>query len=76
MNVHVTPTLPMLINGQLVASNKTFDVMNPSTGAPFTQCPDATKEQFEEAVAAAKVAFKTWGKTSWAERRTLVEQLG
>jgi len=76
MNVHVKPTLPMLINGQLVASNKTFDVTNPSTGTTFTQCPDCTKEQFEDAVAAAKSAFTTWGKTSYEERKDLLEQLG
>ncbi len=75
MNVHVKPTLPILIGGKLVASNTTFDVEDPATGAPFTQCPDATREQLNEAVAAAKRAFPAWSATSYAERKALLEQL-
>jgi len=76
MNVHVKPALPMLIDGKLVSSNKTFDVDDPATGKPFTQCPDATREQLEEAVAAAKRAFPAWAAAPYAERKALLEKLG
>jgi len=69
MNVHVTPTLPMLIDGKLVSSNKTYDVENPSTGEPFTQCPDCSREQLDEAVAAANRAFPGWSQTSYEDRK-------
>jgi len=66
----------MLIDGKLVSSNKTFDVDDPATGKPFTQCPDATREQLEEAVAAAKRAFPAWAAAPYAERKALLEKLG
>jgi len=69
MNVHVTPTLPMLIDGKLVSSNQTYDVENPATGEPFTQCPDCSKEQLDEAVAAANRAFPGWSQTSYEDRK-------
>ncbi len=76
MNVHVTPTLPMLIDGKLVSSNKTYDVENPATGEPFTQCPDCSKEQLDEAVAAANRAFTGWSQTSYQDRKKALVALG
>ena len=76
MNIHVTPTLPMLIDGKLVSSNKTYDVENPATGEPFTQCPDCTREQLDEAVAAANRAFPGWSQTSHEDRKKALEALG
>ncbi len=34
-----------LIDGELVASPLSFEVINPATGAAFARCPDATREQ-------------------------------
>lgn len=62
----------MLINGSIVSSDKLFDVMNPATEEVLGQCPDCSKEQMDEAVAAAKEAFKTWKKTSHEERKAVV----
>jgi acyl-CoA reductase-like NAD-dependent aldehyde dehydrogenase len=36
-------TFAHLIDGELVAGRRHFDVVNPATGAPFAQCPDATR---------------------------------
>jgi acyl-CoA reductase-like NAD-dependent aldehyde dehydrogenase len=58
-----------LIDGCLETGGKSFDVINPSTGAAFARCPDASRDQFERAVGAARRAFPGWSKTSFKERR-------
>lgn len=58
-----------LIDGRLQASEYRFDVINPSNGKSFARCPDASKEQFEQAVAAARRAFPFWSQKSFDERR-------
>ena len=64
-----------LIDGKLESSIKTFDVVNPSTEQVFAHCPDASKEQLDEAVAAARRAFLSWQLTSFEERNNKIEQL-
>jgi acyl-CoA reductase-like NAD-dependent aldehyde dehydrogenase len=58
------------IAGQLVEAPDSFAVMNPATGAALAQAPAATGEQLDEAVAAAKTAFKSWSVLSYDERQT------
>lgn len=43
--------------------------INPATAEPNPEVPLATQEDLEKAVQAARAAFKTWSKTSFAERR-------
>jgi acyl-CoA reductase-like NAD-dependent aldehyde dehydrogenase len=63
----------LLIDGKLVAGAHDSDVVDPSTGQPFAQCPRASSEQLDEAVAAAKRAFPAWAARPEQERRdTLV----
>ncbi|MGI9316307.1 MAG: aldehyde dehydrogenase family protein, partial [bacterium] len=64
-----------LINGELVSSEGTFDVINPSTEEVFARCPDASKDQLDEAVAAARKAFVSWRTTTYEERAAMIEQL-
>lgn len=66
----------MTINGKAAASAGTIDVINPATGEAFAKAPDATKEQLDEAVAAARAAFKTWRNVPIAERQALVKKAG
>ena len=40
-----------------MTAKKSFDVINPATGEPFAKCYDASKEQLDDAVAAAAAAF-------------------
>jgi acyl-CoA reductase-like NAD-dependent aldehyde dehydrogenase len=47
----------------LVGSPRTFSSVNPATGKVLGEAPDATAEQVESAIAAARRAFDT---TSWA----------
>jgi len=62
-----------LINGKLVGSENSIEVINPATGA--VRCPDARLEQLDEAVAAARHAFLSWRETSYADRAALLRQL-
>lgn len=58
----------MSIDGELVGANKTIDVFNPANGEVVALAPDASEEQVNTAVAAAKKAQKGWGALSWDER--------
>ena len=58
-----------LIDGRLETGEASFDVLNPSTGLVLARCPDASRAQFERAVAAARRAFPAWSKTTFEERR-------
>ena len=50
----------LIINGKKVFSNNTFSVLNPANEEVVAECPIASKEQLNEAVSAAAIAFKTW----------------
>ena len=44
------------------------DITNPSNGEVIAQCPLSTAAETDRAIAAAALAFKTWGKTPVARR--------
>ncbi len=71
-----TSSYRMLIDGTLVDSAATIDVINPANGTPFATAPDCTSEQLDAAVAAAKAAFPKWRATPIAERQALVSRAG
>ena len=66
----------MLINGELVDSDNSFDVINPATAASFAAAPDATRVQLDQAVAAANAAFPAWAALDMDERRKCLRALG
>lgn len=49
-----------IINGRPVTSEQTAPVYNPATGEVIAQVPVATKEQLDQALAAARTAFPAW----------------
>lgn len=65
----------MLIGGKLVDGDMTMDVINPATEEVLAVCPRGSERQMNEAVAAAKEAFKTWRKVPIADRRAMVLKL-
>lgn len=67
-------TYAMTINGQDVNSAKHIDVINPATGAVFETAPDCSKEQLDDAVAAATEAFKTWKNTPVEDRQAAIQK--
>ncbi|MGW0570306.1 aldehyde dehydrogenase family protein [Streptomyces tauricus] len=52
-----------------MAGASTFTVLNPATGQVVADAPDCTREQLDEAVAAARDAFPNWAALDVAERR-------
>lgn len=59
-----------LINGEFVdsATQTWIDLTNPATQEVIAQVPQTTQEEINQAVAAAKEAFKTWRKTPISTR--------
>src|ERR1700691_4101068 len=68
-------TPKLLINGKLVAGAQTMQVINPATEEVLSDCPRASRDQLNAAVAAAKAAFPKWSKTDIGERRKLIGQI-
>ncbi len=59
----------LLISGKFVkGEGAPISVLNPSAGTEITQIAEASMAQIEAAVIAAENAFKTWKKTTPAER--------
>ncbi|KAK4194298.1 mitochondrial aldehyde dehydrogenase 5 [Triangularia verruculosa] len=61
-----------IINGEFVPTPTTRHSIDPATGEPLYEVPVARKEDLDAAVGHARTAFKTWGKTTHAERAKLV----
>ncbi len=62
-------SLKLLIDGQLVDGAGRMAVVDPATEEVVAECPKASAEQFNAAVAAAKRAFPTWSATPIGKRR-------
>lgn len=64
----------MLIGGRWrdASDGATIPVASPSTGEVLATIPEATKEDVDAAVAAARAAFESFSQTSVAERSTLL----
>ncbi len=61
-----------LINGEMVGTDKTLEVLNPATEEVIGLVPACGAEELDTAVAAARAAFQTWRKTSMDERRAAI----
>ena len=69
------PIVQMTIDGQPVAGETVFDVLNPATGESVAQAPDCSQAQLDLAVNAARKAFPAWAATPLSTRRALLLQL-
>ncbi len=70
----VRPTVPrtghaQTIDGAAVFSEAVRPVIDPATGQPFADCPSASKEELDRAVAAAHRACPAWRDAGAAARR-------
>lgn len=65
------------IGGEWVApaSGEYFDNISPIDGKPFTKAARGNKVDVEKAIDAAHEAFKTWSKTSAAERSRVLNKI-
>ncbi|KAG9078284.1 hypothetical protein FRC06_008442, partial [Ceratobasidium sp. 370] len=64
-----------IINGKAVTSSQKIDVINPATQQKIAEVPVATKEQLDEAVAAARAALPAWSAKSPDERAEVLNQI-
>lgn len=74
MTTITTKLLKNFINGVWVEAKteKYESVPNPATGEELAQVPISTREDLDEAVKAAKEAFKTWSKTPVPKRARIL----
>jgi hypothetical protein len=79
MNPGSNNTLPLefenffnVIDGKLVITEKTHHGVNPSTLSSLPEVPLSTKEDVDNAVQCAKLAFKNWSQTPILKRREAV----
>jgi len=66
----------MTIAGKAVFATETLPVINPATEEVIAQAPAATREQLDEAVAAAKAAFPAWASRPITERKAYLLAIG
>ncbi len=60
----------LTIDGAAVATDKTFEVIDPATETVYAHAPDAARDDLDRAVSAASAAFPGWRDTALEERRT------
>ena len=53
---------------------KTFENINPATGAVIGECPRSQLEDADAAVLSSERAYKVWSKTPLAERSAVLEK--
>ena len=66
----------LIIDGKAVSTQDSFPVLNPATEEIIAQCPRASGEHLDQAVAAARRAFPSWSLTAERERSRLIHALG
>ncbi len=64
----------MTIGGASVGAAASFGVVNPANGEAFAEAPDASREDLDRAIAAARQALPKWRATPHAERGALLKQ--
>jgi len=66
----------MTIDGLGVAADGAIEVVNPATGEVFATAPDCAADQLDQAVDAARRAFKSWRRTPIEARAAAVAKAG
>ncbi len=64
----------MSIGGEAVSADSWLDVVDPNTGRPWAQVPNATKDHVDCAVAAANAAFTEWSEWTLDSRCATIEK--
>ncbi len=64
-----------LIDGELVETGTTMEVLNPATEQVIGLVPSCGADELDRAVAAARRAFKTWSKTPIDDRRAVIQKM-
>ncbi|MGG7143350.1 aldehyde dehydrogenase family protein [Clostridium nigeriense] len=77
MDINIQKKYKLFINGEWRESSdgSTIKTYNPATGELLSEIADASEIDVDDAVKAANKAFETWGKTTPAERATLLNNI-
>ena len=62
----------MTVGGKAVAGAATYPVTNPATGQVIASAPDCSRDELDQAVAAARAAFPGWAARPISERRAVL----
>ena len=65
----------LLIDGELVDSEESLEVINPATGQVFTRVARAQAQHAHQAVEAAQCAARLWKQSAIAERQELLTRI-
>ncbi|MBQ3292470.1 MAG: L-glutamate gamma-semialdehyde dehydrogenase [Mogibacterium sp.] len=68
-------TLPLIIGGERIITEKKFESINPSTKEVLGYSSSASAEQCDQAIKTANEAFKVWKKSSLDERIRCMRKL-
>src|SRR5262245_49772151 len=63
----------MSIDGTQQSGASSFGVVNPATEEVFAEAPQCSRQQLDQAVAAAERAFKSWRSDEQARRAALLK---
>ncbi len=69
MSISFDSDFTLTIGGKGVAGASSFPVLNPANEQVVASAPDCSREQLDEAVAAARAAFPIWSATPIAKRK-------
>ena len=65
----------MLIGGAMDPGTASFDVLNPATEKAVGIAPDATRDDLDRAIIAARAAFPSWAATSVEDRKKMLNAM-
>jgi acyl-CoA reductase-like NAD-dependent aldehyde dehydrogenase len=68
-------TFKNVINGKLVDTKAHRQGIKPATSEPHVDVPVATEADLDDAVNAAREAFKSWSQTSYEERKAKLRHM-
>lgn len=71
----MTRRFEMTIDGRRAPADAYHNILNPSTGAVVGECPTGTTAHLEKAVEAAERAFRSWRRSSDAERQSACQAI-
>ena len=71
----MTKTYHNLIDGELVGTDTTMEVLNPANEQVIGLVPACSEAELDRAVAAARRAFKGWSKTPIEDRRAVIQAM-
>ena len=71
----MTQAYQCLVNGEMIKTDQTLEVLNPASEELIGQVPDCGATELDAAVDAAAAAFKSWSKQTVESRRAMLMRI-